>query len=176
MEQPTSPSPSASNRIPRNRIAIVAVPAVVIIALLTFRTQIGRLFAPAVPTPPCGAATLQVGFSSFHILNIASQKQDVVNVPAAKPGTAYWVEGTTVHYAFGLSDTPENRALIGQLSIGEQVKVTWPDCRSEAFTIVSITPVEAWPSDLLDQSTAGATIFVPGSGGYGGWTALATKP
>ncbi len=176
MEQPTPPEPAASNRVTRNRITLLLVPALVIVALIAFRSQIGGLFGPRVAPPPCGAATLQAASKSFRIQNIASQAQEVVDVPAGKPNIAYWVQGTTVHYVFGLSDTPDNRALVDQFKLGDTVKIAWGDCTSEEFSVASVTPVEAQPSDLLDQSSGGVTIFVPRADSYGGWTVLATRP
>ncbi len=170
-----NPKPSWSiflDRAARFRYPAIAVLALLLLAGIIFRSQIGGFFGPHVPPPPCGAAALQVRGLTFRMQNLAANAQ----VPAGKPGVAYWIQGTTAHYVFALSPTGDSRLLADQFVLGDRIKIAWGDCTSEEFIITSIQPSVPAQAALLDQSAPGMTIFVPSSNGSSGWSLIGKRP
>ncbi len=163
---------SILNRLSGFRPLAIAVPALLILLAVVFRSQLAGFFGPRVPPPPCGAAMIQLGADSFRMQNLASAAQ----IPSGKPGVAYWIQGSTAHYVFALSSTGDNKSLADRLTLGDRIKIAWGDCTSEEFIMTSIDKSAPASASLLDQSAPGMTVYVPGSSSYSGWSILARRP
>ncbi len=75
------------------RLLAIAVPAILILAAILFRSQLGGFFGPYVPPPPCGTAAIQLGTTTFRMQNLAA----AAAVPSGKPSVAYWIaDGTHI--------------------------------------------------------------------------------
>ena len=51
----------------------------------------------------CGPSTLKIGDKSYQIKTIKAKKDGNLNIPANKPDTAFWVDGTNINQVFALS-------------------------------------------------------------------------
>jgi hypothetical protein len=108
----------------------------------------------------CGPSTLKIGERSYQIKTIKPKKDGSLKIPANKPDTAFWVEGTTTNQVFALSPTENNLALRSSLTSGETVTVTWANCNSTTYTLSDVQAEVPANSALLDQSISQVTIFV----------------
>ncbi len=154
------------------RLLAIAVPAILILAAILFRSQLGGFFGPYVPPPPCGTAAIQLGTTTFRMQNLAA----AAAVPSGKPGVAYWIAGSTAHYVFALSPTGDNKPLADRFALGDRIKIAWGDCTSEEFIMTSIDKSAPASASPLDQSAPGMTVYVPSSAGFSGWSILARRP
>ena len=110
----------------------------------------------------CGPSTLKVGEHSYQIKTIKPKKDGSLKIPANKPDTAYWVDGTEINEVFALSPTENNLALQSSLKNGDTVSINWQNCNTSTYTISDVQTSVPENSVLLDQSSSQVTIFVRG--------------
>jgi hypothetical protein len=108
----------------------------------------------------CGPSTLKIGERSYQIKTIKPKKDGSLKIPANKPDTAYWVDGTKTNQVFALSPTENNLALPSSLKSGATASVTWANCNSTTYTLSDVQAEVPDNSVLLDQATSQITIFV----------------
>lgn len=112
------------------------------------------------PSPQCLKPFLTVGSSNFDIQSVTRQANSFPEIPKGKKDIAYWVEGTTVNFVFGLSPTDENLNLNDVLKTGDPIVINWADCTNEQYVLKSMETVQAGDASLFDQSAGGVTILV----------------
>ncbi len=116
-----------------------------------------------VPTPQCVRPTLTLGSAQFPIESIARAANGSFALPADKPDTAFWIEGTNVNYVFALNSTPSTLALKDALKSGDEARIAWADCTTDEYVVKSIETSPPANSALFDQSAGGITVLVQGS-------------
>jgi hypothetical protein len=112
-----------------------------------------------VSTPDCSPPTLVLGTETFQIQMITPATDGSLTVPLDTSGIAYWVEGTTTNYAFVLSPTEENIALMSTLTVGSTATATWSNCDSTTYILSA--PKQSLLSMVRspDPSGQGLTLF-----------------
>ena len=176
MDHSEPPSSNASNKQGRMRILAVLVVALLALIGVSLHSQIASLFQPRVPPPPCGVSSLQIASTKLHIQNLTPNTNNDLGVPSGKPGVAFWIQGTTGHYVFGLSPTGDNLALAPRLKNGDPIKIAWGDCSSDDYVVASIGKTVPAPAALMAQSQPGITIFIPQASGSDGWAIEGQRP
>jgi len=112
-----------------------------------------------IPTPDCGVPTLLLGTHPFQIETITAAPGGAMTVPSDRSGIAYWVEGTNTNYAFVISPTLENLAVMPTITIGSPAKVTWSNCNSTTYSLLAPQPGSFDVSASPDQSLDGINVF-----------------
>lgn len=176
MDHSEAPASNTSNNQARMRILAVLLLALVALIGVSLHSQIASLFQPRVPPSPCGVSSLQIAAAKLRIQNLTPNANSDLGVPSGKPGVAFWIQGTTGHYVFGLSPTGDNLALAPQLQNGDPIKIAWGDCSSDDYVVASIGKTVPAPTALITQSQPGITIFIPQSGGSDGWVVKGQRP
>lgn len=112
-----------------------------------------------VSTPDCSPPTLVLGTETFQIQIITPATDGSLTVPLDTPGIAYWVEGTSTNYAFVLSPTEENIALMSTLTTGSTATATWSNCDSTTYDLSA--PQESLLSAAAapDPASEGIVVF-----------------
>jgi hypothetical protein len=112
-----------------------------------------------VSTPDCSPPTLVLGTETFQIQIITPAADGSLTVPLDTSGIAYWVEGTSTNYAFVLSPTEENTALMSTLTAGSTATATWSNCDSTTYNLSA--PQESLLSAAAapDPSSEGIVVF-----------------
>lgn len=113
-----------------------------------------------VPTPPCSVPNLALGNKNYQIDSVAGKPNEFSIIPPGNPDTAYWIEETTIHYAFALSPTVNNLGLKNSLKLGDPVMITWSDCDQEEYVVASIETIQAGDLAIMDQTVGGLTVYV----------------
>jgi hypothetical protein len=136
---------------------------IALIILATGVTSCSGLFqshiTPA-PTPQCVEPTLTLGTANFRVDSITREANKFPEIPKRKNEIAFWVEGTTVNYVFGLSPTEENLSLDTVLQSGDPIVISWADCSKDEYIVKSIDSVQALDADIFDQTAGGITVYV----------------
>ena len=112
------------------------------------------------PSPQCVEPFLTVGNLVFKVDSVTREGNNFPEIPKRKKDIAYWVEGTTVNFVFGLSPTDENLNLKDVLKAGDPIVINWADCTNEQYVLKSVETVQAGDASIFDQSAGGVTIFV----------------
>ncbi len=115
---------------------------------------------PAAPTPQCIEPTLTLGTNTFHVKTIPNNPNVFPVLPQNKPDNAYWVEGTTVNYVFGLSPVGNNLTLNTSLKAGDPMVINWGDCSKDEYVVKSVDIGQPDDLNIFDQSTGGITVYV----------------
>lgn len=117
--------------------------------------------APAivVSTPDCSPPTLVLGTETLQIQILTPATDGSLTVPLDTSGIAYWVEGTSTNYAFVLSPTEENTALMSTLTTGTAATATWSNCDSTTYILSAPQQSLLSTALSLDQSVQGLTLF-----------------
>src|SRR5215510_10422293 len=63
------------------------------------------------PTPQCVEPTLTLGTTKFRVESVTREGNGFPEIPKRQKEVAFWVEGTTINYVFGLSPTKDNLSL-----------------------------------------------------------------
>ncbi len=176
MDHSETPSSGTSNKHGRIRILAVLLLALLALIGVSLHSQIASLFRPRIPPPPCGVSSLQLAATKLRIQNLTPNANSDLGVPSGKPGVAFWIQGTTGHYVFGLSPTGDNLALAPQLKNGDPIKIAWGDCSSDDYVVASIGKTVPAPAALTAQSQPGITIFIPQAAGSDGWAIEGQRP
>ncbi len=115
---------------------------------------------PIAPTPQCIETTLTLGTNTFHVKTVPNTPNAFPVLPQSTADSAYWIEGTTVNYVFGLSPVGNNLTLNTALKAGDPMVIHWGDCSTDAYVVSSIDTGQ--PNDLkvFDQSQGGITVYV----------------
>ncbi len=166
MDNSSVPSPDQPDNRQSTRVVVILLVALLALVGVSLHSQIASLFAPRVPPPPCGVSTLRVGGTKLRIQNLTPSSNSDLGIPSGKPGVAFWIQGTTGHYVFGLSPSSDNRALAQGLKSGDRIKIAWGDCSSDDYVVASTARVLPPPAELISQSQPGMSIIVPGSDGW----------
>jgi hypothetical protein len=87
------------------------------------------------------------------------------NPEVSDPNNAAWVNGTIVNHVFGLPDTPENRALLESLTLGDPILVTTRQGTTQPFSFDSRTQVPNTDRSIFNQQVPGITLVLLGSEG-----------
>ena len=136
---------------------------IALIILATGITSCSGLFqshiTPA-PTPQCVEPTLTLGTSQFRVDSVTREANSFPEIPNRKKDVAFWVEGTTVNYVFGLSPTNENMSLNTVLKAGDPIVISWADCSKDEYVVDSIESVQALNAGIFDQAIGGVTVYV----------------
>ena len=112
------------------------------------------------PTPQCVEPTLTLGTANFRVESVAREANGFPEIPKRKNNVAFWVEGTTINYVFGLSPTKENLALNTVLKAGDPAIINWADCSKDEYVIKSVDTAQPNDLNIFDQSTGGLTVYV----------------
>src|SRR5688572_16506243 len=112
MNQP----PNSKQNVSSNTTKIILIVIFLAILLLAFGILVGLvlrsgdfqlpLFASHItpaPSPQCVEPTLTLGTTKFRMDSVTREANSFPDIPPRKQDIAYWVEGTTVNYVFGLS-------------------------------------------------------------------------
>lgn len=126
------------------------------------RPQIASWLETPTPTLSCGYPSLRVGESDFDIQSLAPVTDTIFSIPIDVAHTAFWLQGTTVQYVFGLSAMPVNGILMELFETGESITVTWADCSKQEYVITSVDQNVPLDTAFFDQSIRGIRIFIPG--------------
>ncbi len=145
--------------------ALLGLGILLLIGLVAFRGNIMQLVAtttqtPAAPTPQCIEPTLTLGTGTFHVKTTPNNPNVFPVLPQDKPDNAYWIEGTTVNYVFGLSPVGNNLALNTSLKAGDPMVINWGDCSKDEYVVKSVDMAQPNDLTIFDQSTGGITIYV----------------
>ena len=160
---PAAPAPVATSALPAlpsaspqpTRLASVPSPLPTPTAA---PTATATLVPP--PTPPCVQPVLTLGAAKFRIVTLARAADGSLDVPADKPDTGYWVEGTTRHFVFALSPSAGSLALGTALRKGDAAKIQWGDCSSDEFVVSALSGDKPDLTTLFDQSASGLSVVV----------------
>jgi len=114
------------------------------------------------PTPQCVEPTLTLGTLTFRVDPITREPNGFPEIPDRKKDVAFWVDDTTVNFVFGLSPTKDNLALNTVLKSGDPAIINWADCSKDEYVIESIESAPSRALSILDQSSGGITVYVPG--------------
>jgi hypothetical protein len=112
------------------------------------------------PTPQCVEPTLTLGSTKFRVESVTREGNGFPEIPKRKKEVAFWVEGTTINYVFGLSPTKENLSLDTVLKTGDPMVINWADCSQDEYALQSIETASAADAGIFDQSTGGLTVYV----------------
>ena len=112
------------------------------------------------PTPQCVEPTLTLGMLNYRIESVARDPEAFPEIPGRKKDVAYWVEGTTTNYVFGLSPTIENLALNSVLKTGDPAIISWADCSQDKYVVKSVDTAQPSDLNIFDQSIGGLTVYV----------------
>ena len=121
--------------------------------------SIQNYITPA-PTPQCVEPTLTLGTTTFHMETVKREANNFPEIPQNKKDVAFWVEGTTINYVFGLSPTPDNLALNTALKAGDPAIINWADCSKDEYVVKSIENAKTGDNTIFDQSRGGITVYV----------------
>jgi len=156
-----------------NTTKIIIVAILIGIFLVILGTLAGLLLrrngfqfaAPAtqtlvIPTPQCIEPTLTLGTVILHVKTVPNNPNAFPLIPQDTPDIAYWVEGTTVNYVFGLSPIGNNLVLNTSLKAGDPAVINWADCSKDEYVIKSIDMISPADLNIFDQTTGGITIYV----------------
>ena len=77
----------------------------IVVTLTSCQTPISALLKRPAPTPQCVEPKLTLGAMDYPIKSLAADANGQAEMPAHAKDTAYWLEGTTVHYVFELPPT-----------------------------------------------------------------------
>ena len=113
-----------------------------------------------VPTPQCVEPTLTLGSLKYRVESITREADGFPDIPKSKKDVAYWVEGTTINYSFGLSPTKENLALDSIIKAGDPITINWADCSEDEYVVESVDKDQPNGLNIFDQTTGGITIYV----------------
>lgn len=108
----------------------------------------------------CGPSTLKIGAAAYEIETIRPEADGSWDIPANKPATAYWMEGTNTNQVFALAPTEDNLALVSSLQNGDPIVVSWENCNASTYNLSAIETTVPENAVLLDQSVSQVTIFV----------------
>ena len=112
-----------------------------------------------VSTPDCSPPTLVLGTETFQIQIITPATDGSLTVPLDTSGIAYWVEGTSTNYAFVLSPTEENKALLSTLTAGSTATATWSNCDSTTYNLSAPQESSLSAAVAPDPSSQGIVVF-----------------
>jgi hypothetical protein len=118
-----------------------------------------------VPTPQCIEPSIKLGDAKFRVDSISREADTFPEIPKRNGDTAFWVEGTTVNYVFGLSSTKDNLALDTILKTDDPIVIAWADCSTDEYVVSSVDTAEASDLNIFDQSSGGVTVYVQGESG-----------
>ncbi len=89
---------------------------------------------------------------------------DGIWVPSVQgEGTAVWVYGSIINYVLGLPDSDENRALMEQLMLGDEIKLITQGEREHTFSFNNREIVPKTNRDIFAQRSPGVTLVLIGS-------------
>jgi len=128
------------------------------VALTGCRSLAVSHITPA-PTPQCVEPALTLGAAKFRVDSVAREKDTFPEIPKNKKDVAFWVEGTTVNYVFGLSPEKENLALNTILKTGDPAIIAWADCSTDEYVVKSIETIPTNDLNIFDQSSGGITVY-----------------
>jgi len=76
--------------------------------------------------------------------------------------TAIWVYGSVINYVFGIEDTKNNRDLLENLALGDEIILTTRSGGSTTFTLSSRQSLSQENRDILAQRSPAVTIVLEG--------------
>ncbi len=74
--------------------------------------------------------------------------------------TAAWIYGSVINYVFGLDNTRENRELLEQLAIGDEIMLTSRSGASSTFVVSSRNEVAGDNREIFAQRSPGVTLIL----------------
>jgi hypothetical protein len=115
--------------------------------------------------PECEQGYLFAAGRVFAILILPPSTDGALRLPQGDPDAAYFLDGSAqpgsgAGYAFFLSDTPENQALLGSDQVGSPVSILWRGCILEETMLLGIQPASAAQPPTYDPYLPGLTMFV----------------
>lgn len=116
-------------------------------------------------TLACGEPTLSLGITRFRIGTLPRLPDGSFVVPPEPSATAYWVKGTTPHYLFALSPTPENLIPMLSAQVGESLTIQWADCGLETYQVRTLLSGQSDLSPFYSQPESGVTLAVQDDSG-----------
>ncbi len=128
------------------------------------------------PTPQCVQPTLTLGSASFTIQSLQRAADGSVTLPKGVSDLAYWVEGTTINYAFGLAAGDSASTLPASLKTGAAMTIQWADCGREEYVLQTVDEGSLDMAALLDQAVPGITVFMPGATAGEGYVMRGVRP
>jgi hypothetical protein len=156
-----------------NKTKIIIVAGLLGLGILVLVALLGFLFlrngfqlgapttqTPVIPTPQCIEPTLTLGTAILHIKTVPNNPNAFPPIPQDTSDTAYWIEGTTINYVFGLSPIGNNLVLNASLKAGDPAVINWADCSKDEYVIKSIDMAQPNDLNIFDQSVGGVTVYV----------------
>ncbi len=114
-------------------------------------------------TSSCSGATLKIGSVSLPFDSLQIGSSGSVEAPPNNPARAYWIKNLANNDVFILSPTQENLDLLASLSAGATASITWENCNTSTYTLLSPQAGEPGLDILLDLKPIGLVIYVPAS-------------
>lgn len=170
MDQPSASPPTSAHS--GGRYIAVGIGA----ALLVLLAVVAYITTPHRPPPPCQTSELQLKDVKLVIQSLPHKPGAPLAIPANRPGTAFWIEGTNAHYVFALSPTGQNISLDQLLAVGDPLTINWGDCSSDEYAVASLASVVPPDEALLDQARGEVTVFVARSVRSPGWVIEGARP
>lgn len=128
-----------------------------------------------VATPACVRPMLAIGTASFPIQPVKRGADGAVRLPAGALDTAYWVDGTTKSFVFGLNQSPAALALHTALKAGDLIKITWADCSSDDYVVKTVDAGQP-DASVYDQALPGVRVFIVDAAGQQGFIIRGARP
>lgn len=189
--QTNTPTPSNRLIMVLGGIAALALIGVIVLSVALFRGgQNGRADDNLSPTPfsnnPApGEAPIVFGVSQTEVVTASLNapmnlsigpkafelraerlSADGVWTPDfASDDEAIWVYGSVVNYVIGIPDSSENRALIEQQQVGDEIVLNTQQGNQLAFSVESRNTVPTTNTDVFRQTQPGITIVLTGAQG-----------
>lgn len=139
------------------------VPLFLILMIATTSCQSSASHITPAPTPQCVEPTLTLGTAKYRVDSVTREKDTFPEIPKNKKGGAFWVEGTTVNYVFGLGPDKDNLALNSVLKAGDPAVIVWADCSTDEYVVKSVETTTSDDLSIFDQSSGGITVYVQDS-------------
>ncbi len=152
-----SPYYRRSNRIPFKTGVLLVI---AIISTTACQSSLFESHITPAPTPQCVEPTLTLGTIKFGIGSVTREADGLPKIPENKKDTAFWVEGTTINYVFGLSPTKDHLNLNTMLKAGDPIVINWADCSRDDYVVASVETIEPNDASFFDQSSGGVTVYV----------------
>lgn len=108
--------------------------------------------------------SLEVNGRSFSVQPQVIQADGVWNPSGLGENSAAWIYGSIINYVFGLADTADNEALLGQLTPDDEISLTTRSGQTYTFAFRNRRTVPADSRELFAQTTPGVTLVLLQSG------------
>lgn len=104
--------------------------------------------------------SLRVGGEQFAVRPEPVEEDGTWEPEVGEGRTALWVYGTLINYVVALPDNDENRALLENLTAGDEIQLTMRDNTQYTFAVTNREYVGQNRTDVFEQSMPGVTLIL----------------